>query len=75
MLTDAEMLRYSRHLLLEDVGELGQKDLKNGKVLIIPAGSLNGNPDIAPQDNLFWPERAGWYDEALAAVHFDAFPE
>ncbi len=38
MLTDAEMLRYSRHLLLEDVGELGQKDLKNGKVLIIGMG-------------------------------------
>ena len=48
---------------------------KNGKVLVIPAGSLNGNPDIAPQDNLFWTERAGWYDEAVAAVHFDAFPE
>jgi len=43
MLTDAEMLRYSRHLLLEDVGELGQKDLKNGKVLIIGMGGL-GSP-------------------------------
>lgn len=43
MLTDAEMLRYSRHLLLEDVGELGQKDLKNAKVLIIGTGGL-GSP-------------------------------
>ncbi|WP_019616959.1 HesA/MoeB/ThiF family protein [Psychromonas ossibalaenae] len=43
MLTDSEMLRYSRHLLLEDVGELGQKDLKNGKVLIIGMGGL-GSP-------------------------------
>jgi molybdopterin/thiamine biosynthesis adenylyltransferase len=43
MLTDAEMLRYSRHLLLEDIGELGQKDLKNGKVLIIGMGGL-GSP-------------------------------
>lgn len=43
MLNDSEMLRYSRHLLLEDVGELGQKDLKNGKVLIIGMGGL-GSP-------------------------------
>lgn len=43
MLTDAEMLRYSRHLLLEEVGELGQKDLKNAKVLIIGMGGL-GSP-------------------------------
>ncbi len=43
MLSDAEMLRYSRHLLLEDVGELGQKDLKDGKVLIIGMGGL-GSP-------------------------------
>ena len=43
MLSDSEMLRYSRHLLLEDIGELGQKDLKNSKVLIIGMGGL-GSP-------------------------------
>jgi len=43
MLTDAETLRYSRHLLLEDVGELGQEKLKNSKVLIIGMGGL-GSP-------------------------------
>ena len=43
MLSDAEMLRYSRHLLLEEVGESGQKDLKNARVLIIGMGGL-GSP-------------------------------
>lgn len=43
MLSDAEMLRYSRHLLLEDIGELGQNELKNSKVLIIGMGGL-GSP-------------------------------
>jgi len=43
MLTDAETLRYSRHLLLEDIGELGQKNLKDSKVLIIGMGGL-GSP-------------------------------
>lgn len=43
MLSDSEMLRYSRHLLLEDIGELGQKNLKSSKVLIIGLGGL-GSP-------------------------------
>jgi hypothetical protein len=32
------------------------------------------NPDIAPQDNIFWPERAGWNDEEKPAIRYDAFP-
>lgn len=43
MLSDAEVLRYSRHLLLEEVGEAGQNKLKNAKVLIIGMGGL-GSP-------------------------------
>jgi len=43
MLTDPEMLRYNRHLLLEDVGESGQNRLKNSKVLILGMGGL-GSP-------------------------------
>jgi len=43
MLTDAEILRYSRHLLLEEVGESGQLSLKSAKILIIGMGGL-GSP-------------------------------
>lgn len=43
MLNDDELLRYSRHLLLDDVGEAGQQALKNAKVLIIGMGGL-GSP-------------------------------
>jgi len=43
MLSDAEILRYSRHLLLEDIGESGQQALKKSKVLIIGMGGL-GSP-------------------------------
>lgn len=43
MLTDKEMLRYSRHLLLEEVGESGQSKLKNSKILIMGMGGL-GSP-------------------------------
>ena len=42
-LTPAELLRYSRHLLIPDVGEAGQKRLKNASVLLIGTGAL-GSP-------------------------------
>lgn len=42
-LTDAETLRYSRHLLLKEVGEQGQLALKRARVLIVGMGGL-GSP-------------------------------
>lgn len=43
MLTPEEQERFSRHLLLPEVGEAGQQRLKQGRVLIIGAGGL-GSP-------------------------------
>jgi molybdopterin/thiamine biosynthesis adenylyltransferase/rhodanese-related sulfurtransferase len=42
-LTHEEILRYSRHLILPDVGVEGQRKLKAAKVLLIGAGGL-GSP-------------------------------
>jgi adenylyltransferase/sulfurtransferase len=42
-LTAAELLRYSRHLLIPSVGESGQLRLKNASVLLIGTGAL-GSP-------------------------------
>jgi molybdopterin/thiamine biosynthesis adenylyltransferase/rhodanese-related sulfurtransferase len=42
-LTSEEVLRYSRHLILPDVGMDGQRKLKAGRVLLIGAGGL-GSP-------------------------------
>ena len=42
-LTRAESLRYARHMVLEDVGEAGQRRLKAARVLIVGAGGL-GSP-------------------------------
>jgi molybdopterin/thiamine biosynthesis adenylyltransferase len=39
-LTDQEYMRYSAHLLLEDVGEKGQLALRNAKVVIVGVGGL-----------------------------------
>lgn len=43
MFTDEQIERYSRHIILKEVGVKGQKKLCNGKVLIIGAGGL-GSP-------------------------------
>jgi len=42
-LTDAQRSRYSRHLLIPEVGEAGQAKLLKAKVLLIGAGGL-GSP-------------------------------
>jgi molybdopterin/thiamine biosynthesis adenylyltransferase/rhodanese-related sulfurtransferase len=40
-----EVRRYSRHLIIPDVGMSGQKRLKNAKVLVVGAGGL-GSPAL-----------------------------
>ncbi len=44
-LTVEEVRRYSRHLIIPDVGMNGQKRLKNAKVLCVGAGGL-GSPSL-----------------------------
>ncbi|MCS6284888.1 MAG: molybdopterin-synthase adenylyltransferase MoeB [Nitrospira sp.] len=42
-LTDSQIQRYSRHIILNEVGGKGQKKLANAKILLIGAGGL-GSP-------------------------------
>src|SRR4051812_24888314 len=42
-LTQDELVRYSRHILLPQVGEAGQRALKGSRVLLVGAGGL-GSP-------------------------------
>lgn len=44
-LTAQEIARYSRHLIIPDLGMAGQKRLKNARVLVIGAGGL-GSPTL-----------------------------
>ena len=49
---------------------------KTGKSLIVQAGVLNeafaSNPTVR---NIFWSERADWYDATIDAEHVATFPE
>ena len=48
--------------------------LQSGR-LIIPAGSLHEPAGIDPDDNIFWADRADWYDAGLNAVHIEQDPD
>lgn len=48
---------------------------KNGKTLIVPAGSLDAEPNIQPKDNIFWAERASWYEPGQQAKKCQGFPD
>ena len=50
-MTDEQIERYSRHIILNEVGVKGQKKLLKGKVLIIGAGGL-GAPAAMQQQEL-----------------------
>ena len=51
--TNEQMERYSRHIILQEVGVKGQKKLLNGKVLIIGTGGLG-----IPCSNVFGSSRS-----------------
>src|ERR1700758_1504237 len=41
-LSNEEILRYSRHLIMPEVGMEGQLKLKNAKILLVGTGGLGG---------------------------------
>ena len=48
---------------------------RDNRFLIIPAGSLDADPEIQPQDHIFWKDRADWYEAGLTATRFDEYPK
>ncbi len=44
-LSPSEIERYSRHIILREIGGIGQARLKNGRVLVVGAGGL-GSPAL-----------------------------
>lgn len=46
MLTPSDISRYSRQVLLPEIGIEGQEKLKEASVLVIGAGGLTGRPNV-----------------------------
>ena len=47
---------------------------KSGKAVVVPAGSLDGDPEIRPFQNIFWDSRAVWYAEPSTLPKHDELP-
>ena len=47
---------------------------KSGRVVIIPAGSLDRDPGIRPMQNIFCASRPAWYTQASDLTEFDEMP-
>ena len=46
---------------------------EKGCALIIPAGSLNDEPVLKPKNNIFWADRAQWYETGIDAPKCSGF--
>jgi hypothetical protein len=46
----------------------------SGKAVVIPAGTLDGDPEIKPFQNIFYGSRADWYQEASELIKYDELP-
>jgi hypothetical protein len=46
---------------------------RSGDFEIIPAGSLDDPPPIAPDRAIFWNDRAPWFEEACLAKRFSGY--
>jgi hypothetical protein len=48
---------------------------EKGDTLYIPAGSLDSDPGIGPDVNIFWDDRAQWFEEGVVAPTCSGFPD
>ncbi len=47
---------------------------KSGKVVIVPAGTLDDDPDIRPIQNIYWSSKANWYIPTSELAKHDELP-
>jgi len=47
----------------------------NAKIVVIPAGSIDGDPPITPTARIFWKSRANWSCDAGSIPSWAQYPE
>ncbi len=45
------------------------------KLVVIPAGALDEDPGIRPENIIFWDNRAHWYDAMSSTPRFAKYPD
>lgn len=48
--------------------------VQTGNNVVVPAGSLDDDPLIRPNQNIFWQDKAPWYDCAFDLIQYDQLP-
>ncbi len=48
---------------------------QTGKVVVVPAGTLEGDPVVRPMQNIFCASRAVWFTQPDTLPEFDALPD
>ncbi len=48
---------------------------QSGRAVVVPAGTLDSDPQIRPMQNIFWGSRASWYQEAGELPRYEELPE
>ena len=67
----------ARHFATSFCSQCGSSlpwEAKSGKAVIIPAGTLDGDPEIRPFQNIFYASKADWYEDASALIKYDELP-
>ncbi len=47
---------------------------KSGKAVIVPAGTLDADPGVRPMHNIYYADRAPWYEEVGHLKKYDELP-
>lgn len=48
---------------------------QSGAIVVVPAGTLDGDPGVRPTRNIFWASRASWYAPVDELPKFDERPQ
>jgi hypothetical protein len=49
--------------------------VQGGKNIVVPAGTLDDDPEIQPQQNIFWGSKATWFTHSPCELpQYDEFP-
>jgi hypothetical protein len=66
--------RYWSHCFCDTCGSSVPWLSRTGKAYIVPAGTLDEDPDIRAKRNIYWASRAPWYLHASELETFDERP-
>lgn len=47
---------------------------QSGTAMIVPAGTLDDDPKVKPQHNIFYADKACWYEDINSLVKYDGLP-